>query len=57
MLLRQRRATEWRAPSKDENHERTWRSALHYSSVTGTIEASLPFGQFSLSTTALAGLR
>ena len=29
----------------------------HYSSVTGTIEASLPLGQFSLSTTALAGLR
>ena len=28
-----------------------------YSSVTGTIEASLPLGQFSLSTTALAGLR
>ena len=21
-------ATEWRAPSKDEEHERTWRSAL-----------------------------
>ena len=29
----------------------------HYSSVKGTFEASLPTGQFALSTTALPGLR
>ena len=48
----------WRpvAPSKTMNVKGVTRSG-DYSSVSGTIDASLPLGQFALSMMALAGLR